>query len=555
MIMASAARPLARISIAFFSMWLALGATSALAQGQGLASVGLVDPANGFPQYYQDRSGKALAQCLTDPTTTTPVADPCALTGTLPLGDGPVVFPTNFPQEFFYMRAVGVMRASDGTPIGSNGAGRATLVLALEGAFATGGVQDGQQMVFARMRLRVLGGALTPGATYTLTHPYGVTAYVADGNGEINDTNDQGILPLDFAAVLTNTNVGPFLQAANPPAPPGYIGDPNITHSVAGSPYGTNVFRIDGPNIGGPGVNTRQTDQFLLIGKLWTGTLATNLTIDRTSYARSSTSSAQVNVFAHAAGTDTVVVTGTGIPATTLLRDDATGRFFQRVIPTTPASLPGTVRLTSTSGTGGTPTMRDSLLVDEVTITRANYDPATRQLSILASSSDKAPAPTLQAYTTDLTAAIGTLDSAGSLLVNLAVPTAQIRIVSSAGGSSTVPVTVAATAPASGTVSFNPAGTLAFGNLNNTTATRTVTLTIGGGTAVTFGTATVTDGAGAVTFSKGADTCSGTTRAVGATCTIDVIGVFPPRNTPSTGTLSVPHNGSASPGTLNLTGS
>jgi hypothetical protein len=97
--------------------------------------------------------------------------------------------------------------------------------------------------------------------------------------------------------------------------------------------------------------------------------------------------------------------------------------------------------------------------------------------------------------------------------------------------------------------------TLDFGNVNSTSVADIVTLTVGGTGSVTFGTATVTDGSGPGTFSMGADTCSGNTLAAGATCTIEIDLNMPGNgNTPSAGTLSVPHNGSGSPAILNLTG-
>src|SRR3989442_7336576 len=43
--------------------------------GQGLAAVGAISPANPFPRWYMDRSGLQLGQCL---DTTNP-ADPCVL--------------------------------------------------------------------------------------------------------------------------------------------------------------------------------------------------------------------------------------------------------------------------------------------------------------------------------------------------------------------------------------------------------------------------------------------------------------------------------------------
>ena len=56
---------------------------------------GSIDPANGFPSWYEDEAGNRVVPCL-DP------ADPnCVLAGFTP-GPGPITFPTNFPGEFFY---------------------------------------------------------------------------------------------------------------------------------------------------------------------------------------------------------------------------------------------------------------------------------------------------------------------------------------------------------------------------------------------------------------------------------------------------------------------
>src|SRR5437879_11155320 len=57
-------------------------------------------------------------------------------------------------------------------------------VAALEGSFANGAVVAGDQVVFARLRFRILGA--TPNATYTFTHPYGVDVVQADGVGFVN---------------------------------------------------------------------------------------------------------------------------------------------------------------------------------------------------------------------------------------------------------------------------------------------------------------------------------------------------------------------------------
>ena len=182
--------------------------TAALASAQqaaGLTAVGAPDPANGYPKWYIDRNGVQLAPCLV-----TPADDPCALAGTFPNPAAPIVFPTNFPDEFFYMRATARID-------GIGGVGRADLGYALEGAFggATGTAADGAgaQIVFARFRLRVTAG-LVPGETYTMTAPYGTQSFVAAATGTINFTSDQGCAaaPCNFASLLTNTNVGPFVR-------------------------------------------------------------------------------------------------------------------------------------------------------------------------------------------------------------------------------------------------------------------------------------------------------------------------------------------------------
>jgi len=130
----------------------ALAADSAIAQqARGLSAVWLPNVANGYPRWYQDWRGLRLEPCLD----TTP-DDPCGvIAGGLPNPEEPVVFPTNFPDEFFYMRATARI---DG--IGGGGF-RADLGMALQGGFGgptrTAVDGTGAQVVFARLRLKVTG--------------------------------------------------------------------------------------------------------------------------------------------------------------------------------------------------------------------------------------------------------------------------------------------------------------------------------------------------------------------------------------------------------------
>src|SRR5262249_57279202 len=96
-----------------------------------------------------------------------------------------VTFPSNFPAEFFYSRATDRIQGIGG------GTGRADLGIALEGSFAGGVPLAGDQILFARFRLRVTGG-LVPRATYTLTYPDGTKTFLATLTGTTTSTDDQG---------------------------------------------------------------------------------------------------------------------------------------------------------------------------------------------------------------------------------------------------------------------------------------------------------------------------------------------------------------------------
>jgi hypothetical protein len=215
-----------------------------------LAGFGPIDPANGFPKYYQDSTTLALAPCLDA------VCGGPAFLGTLPNPALPVSFPGNFPAEFFYSRAIAKMTA---------GTVSALYTAAVEGTFLNGVVAAGNQMVFSRVRVRVAG--LQPGGLYTVTHPYGVNTFTADGFGVINNTVTIGAVPLQFPLALAGP-VGPFLRFATGlvPPPPGTIGNPAAPQTVTGSPCGQNFFGVAGPGLPAGGI---QTNQFsTIIGKI-----------------------------------------------------------------------------------------------------------------------------------------------------------------------------------------------------------------------------------------------------------------------------------------------
>jgi hypothetical protein len=225
-----------------------------------LTATGPVVPRHGFPEYYQDASGLRLALCVEndDPfcTSTAPNAGPATVSS------DPAQM--NFPDETFYWSADALI---DKRTVGV----RARLVLAQEAAFVNDAAAAGEQMTFGRIRVRIDGAR--PNAAYTVTHPYGTERLTADKRGRISFTDDVGCAaaPCDFTAAQA-TRIGPFLRwdpKSAPAAPAGYVGNPLKEHTVVGSPRGAafNVFRVTGPDIGGPGDDTIETHLFTVEGK------------------------------------------------------------------------------------------------------------------------------------------------------------------------------------------------------------------------------------------------------------------------------------------------
>lgn len=440
-----------------------------------LRDFGPVNPATGFPVWYRDNGNLALEACLSTaispnvppapdalgipstymcnilPELPPDYTDPPGYNPTLPLN-----LNTNFPSElFWWVGEAGIDLA---------GGRKSLLVLALEGAFANGPAEPNQKASFARVRISI---PSPPAAgTYRFTHPYGVeTINVAQAGERIFFTRDIGLgAPGTFDGAL-NGNVGPFLVWTPDPAyqltvnGEEYVGDPNIPHTVTGSPFGTNVFRIEGPAgvdlDPAPGVQeVIETDLFSITGKKYTTPIPSTMTVERATYIRDAGVASQIDVFATAdkisnqgtasalAISDPAVAPALPAFAETALDGDGTGKFFKHLELAAGTSLPTTVTLTNTADSPVT--VKTVALTDEVTITGAHYDPAAHTLRITALSSDRLAPPTLTAV------GLGVLDSAGVLEITLpappppdaVVPLPEVVVVSSAGGSDAEPISV-----------------------------------------------------------------------------------------------------------------
>jgi hypothetical protein len=401
------------------------------ADGATTMNIGPLSPETTFPLWVQDSTGLTLEIC--------PGTDPVHCISVPPIDGVPFSQQIGFGDEGFW--------ASAEAFVGTSGGGQAALVSAVEAAFLPT-FADGNQFPFTRLRIRV---DVAEAGLYTVTHPWGQIQYNVDtpGPNAINESLDIQFFPNQVGYL---GRIGPVLtwdtfnRAANTlpdtagGALVGHIGDlASPPHAVTGSPCGTNFFRVDGPNIGGPGVNFVQTDLFTVTGKVYTGVAPAPLFVDRTSYAR--TVNGQVDVFAASAPGATVTVNGDpnlGGPHT--LTGDGTGLFFASVPVGDTSILPATVTV-SASNPGNNNTNLIRPLTDLVTVTRAQYDRTTRTLTVNAISSDQSTPPTLSLVgfgpflTTDLaggTVAFGPV----------AAPPANVIVLSTAGGQAILPVTV-----------------------------------------------------------------------------------------------------------------
>ncbi len=423
-----------------------------LMAGSVQAALYAVDPGayipenGGFAAWYQDTHGRTLDLCLSKAVSSRVAGAPgapsymCSLLPNPGVFDDaqPIVFPTNFPDEAFWFTGDAFIQdAASGIDL--------SYISALEAAFGSGVPTEGDQISFARIRIRV---DVPTAGTYTITHPYGVEVFnvEAAGTRAINMTRDLGIAaPGVYTGALTG-DIGPFLRSVNGPYTEGsetFIGDPNLEEEVTGSPFGTNYVRIEGPN----GIDLR-TNLFAVSGKLSTVVRPTPMIVDRTTYARSS-AGAQQDVFVQAPpppGKASFLDTASS-PAVEMSEATTTGNWYGQ---SPGAASPGAnVSITADNSAAiasSTPTTLVSPLVDHVTISRAEYSLASGQLVLEASSSDQTAAPTLSATATGSGAALGSLGGEGavkSMSTGITpIPPAKVTVTSASGGSDTEEVVI-----------------------------------------------------------------------------------------------------------------
>ncbi|BBH45915.1 hypothetical protein [Pseudomonas sp. KU43P] len=425
---------------------LAMAIFASMLQLPAQAALYAVDPGpytagNGkFAAWYQDSHGRTLDLCLSKTVSSRVAGAPgapaymCNLLPTPGVFDDaqPIVFPTNFPDEAFWFTAdAAVVDAARGINLSYG--------TAIEAAFAAEEPADGDQVSFARVRIRV---DVPAAGTYVITHPYGVEVFdvPAAGRRAINMTRDIGIAGAgDFAGALKG-DVGPFLRSVNGPYTEGserFIGDPNLNERVTGSPFNTNYVRIEGPN----GIDLR-TELFAISGKLSEVARPTPLIPQRSTYSRHNENGdlrAQQDMFVLAPPPPATVTLTSQTPNLSLSEANGTGTWYAQSA-LNPA--PGSALLISADNSVAIPTStatNASLpLTDLVTITRAEYSLSNSTLTLVASSSDETSPPSMVARTGN-GALIGNLLGDGAvktLSTTLSpVPPAKVQVSSAAGGS------------------------------------------------------------------------------------------------------------------------
>ena len=291
---------------------------------------------------------------------------------------------------------------------------------------------------------------------YTVTHPYGVDEFdVTDtATRNINFIEDVGVgAPGDFKGAL-GSRVNPFLRwdtgLIKGPDGASYLGDGVTPHAITGSDLGTNFFRIDGPDIGGPGVNTDPDQPVHHAGP-------------GGHQRRRRADLGDLHPQQHHRRVRRRVRDLAGRPGHPGDRHrdrhhQAEGR---REPATTSAGSPSPApthrhRSQVTNTSDRPPTTVNVTLTDQVVVTQAAYNSDTGALTVTATSSDTATPPTLTALGFGaLTAGTATFDLGADQ-----VPPGVLTVTSSKSGSGTAPVVVSGAAIAPDPVTAQAPATL-----------------------------------------------------------------------------------------------
>ena len=356
---------------------------------------------------------------------------------------------------------------------------------------------------------------------------------------------------LTAANPTPDTNPAHFKGAFAPTPYPGtgdaYIADPARIGPVTGSSLpdfidstgrtrNHNIFRIEGPPGSGLGIDPAtgavvdwaETSDFALAGRLYAGVMAGEASVSRASYTRNA-SGQKLDVFASGSA-----ATAPRLPAQTAPEKvtptltyfdapcegtlDALGTIqppFSAPLgaaeiqmlntgesywgQTRPTAIPSAVCVKHGNARDAfgniVPVFLPQGVTDEVTVTQALYDPSSKSLTVVASSSDETVPPALRLAYPGYSAAL----AGGQIVVpNVNTPPSKVFVLSAASGSSEFQVSTAAlgAAPPEAPVATADAYTFAEDSGAQSLAVLANDLNAAGGTvsltsAPSFGTAVV----------------------------------------------------------------
>ena len=281
-----------------------------------LQRAGPVDPAHGYPAWYQDTNGLALELCVPG-TQADLVAGICFL-APADVPALPEVMPTNWAQEHFYYYTSTLMTVASL----NGGTTKLKILQGLEASFNTPAPTPGQQITFARWRVQVpqSQAGLACAGDFTIYSPHRAPKKITVAAGaRLFDTEDIGIGP-DFNGAL-NGSIGPFAtRSATPGGPavpfatggdgkrylsvgdlgpitgsgldnPFYVTNPlpafSVPPEVRNMPK-TNFFAVSGPGIASGNCAAQEAvwsiNDIAVIGRVNTAAIASRTNIDRATY-------------------------------------------------------------------------------------------------------------------------------------------------------------------------------------------------------------------------------------------------------------------------------
>ena len=373
------------IQIALAGSLLASGMASAV-----LLDHGPSDPVITFPSWYRDTEGLALGLCRS-------TTDFC-----FPLAANPAGFAGNIGDEAFYS-LVEFKNIATGSDFQYRYLG------ALEASYLPGPTpKHGDETVFARIRITFNFNNANKNGTYTVTHPFGVhtfenvqstTKQNMQGGQAANYFTVDVPLGTGFDGALEGP-LGPFIKwDTDLPLVSGaeeFVGDPTVPHTFTGSPFGTNFIRIQGPvgsNLDGLGNDFIEESLGSVLGQKWTAPIAEALKVDG-SYKVRKAGVNGVDVWATSTPNQRLIVTGEGMPSLQLFpTGTVAGKYHGHIEYPSTQAVPPQITVTNLSST---PVNSVSTgLEDGVEISQATYDTVTRQILIVAHSSDEVTNPDL----------------------------------------------------------------------------------------------------------------------------------------------------------------